>query len=76
MRGECAMPLEEQLHEAKTKVSRAIKTAMINQGISQADIAKELHVDRGIISRAVNGDNNPQSVSIRKTIYKILGMND
>ena len=49
---------------------------MINQGISQADIAKELHVDRGIISRAVNGDNNPQSVNIRKTIYKILGMND
>ena len=70
------MPLEERLHEAKTKVSRAIKTAMINQGISQADIAKELHVDRGIISRAVNGDNNPQSVNIRKTIYKILGMND
>lgn len=68
------MPLEEQLDEARTRVTKAIKTEMIKQDVTQSEIAKQLNVSRGVVSRAVNGDNNPQSIQIRKTIYKLLGM--
>ena len=68
------MPLEEQLEQAKQALTVAIKKKMIEKGWSQAEIAETLHLDRGVISRAVNGDANPQSVKTRKKIYKILGM--
>ena len=68
------MPLEEQLDEARTRVTKAIKTEMIKQDVTQSEMAKQLNVSRGVVSRAVNGDNNPQSIQIRKTIYKLLGM--
>lgn len=68
------MPLEEQLDEARKRVTKAIKTEMIKQDVTQSEMAKQLNVSRGVVSRAVNGDNNPQSIQIRKTIYKLLGM--
>ena len=68
------MSLEEQFDLAKTKVVRSIKTEMLNQGVTQSQLAKKLNVNRATVSRAVNGDANPQSVEIRKTIYKLLGM--
>lgn len=68
------MPLEEQLDEARARVTKAIKTEMIKQDVTQSELAKQLNVNRGVVSRAVNGDNNPQSIQIRKTIYKLLGM--
>ncbi|WP_297819818.1 helix-turn-helix transcriptional regulator [uncultured Lactobacillus sp.] len=68
------MPLEEQLDEAKQAVTKAIKMALLEKGWSQAELAETLNLNRGIVSRAINGDNNPQSVKVRKMIYKILGM--
>lgn len=74
MKGGRVMPLEEQLDEARARVTKAIKTEMIKQDVTQSELAKQLNVNRGVVSRAVNGDNNPQSIQIRKTIYKLLGM--
>ena len=65
------MPLEEQLEQALTIAS---KKKMLEKGWSQAELAETLQLNRGVVSRAINGDANPQSVETRKKIYKILGM--
>ena len=47
---------------------------MIEKDYTQAEIASMLCLNKSAISRAVNGDNNPQSRKVRKKMYKILGM--
>lgn len=68
------MPLEEQLDQATQAVTTAIKKKMLEKGWSQTELAETLRLNRGVVSRAINGDANPQSVETRKKIYKILGM--
>lgn len=68
------MSLEEQLIEASSQVKKAIKVAIAEKGFSQVELANLLGVSKASISRAINGDTNPQSFEIRKKLYKILGM--
>lgn len=46
----------------------------MQKGLKQIELAKMLNVSRGTMSRAISGDSNPQSLKIRKKLYKILGM--
>lgn len=68
------MPLEEQLDKVTRSVTKYLKQAMIEKDYTQAEIASMLCLNKSAISRAVNGDNNPQSRKVRKKMYKILGM--
>ncbi|ART99219.1 helix-turn-helix domain-containing protein [Lactobacillus gasseri] len=68
------MPLEEKLEQAKQALTIAIKKKMLEKGWSQAELAETLQLNRGVVSRAINGDANPQSIETRKKIYKILEM--
>lgn len=68
------MPLEEKLEKAKQALTIAIKKKMLEKGWSQAELAETLQLNRGVVSRAINGDANPQSIETRKKIYKILEM--
>lgn len=66
------MPLEEKLDEARTEVEKALRTAMIQRGYKQSELAKMFGVSRGTMSRAINGDGNQQSKKIREKLYKLL----
>lgn len=69
------MPMEErELVQAQKRVEKAIRTAIVQKELKQSELAKMLNVSRGTMSRAISGDSNPQSLEIRKKLYKILGM--
>ena len=68
------MPIEETLERAKRKVEREIKLALIEQNMTQADLANITGESRSEINKAVKGNTSPHSTELRKKIYKILGM--
>ena len=68
------MPIEEKLESAKKMVEREIKLALIEQNMTQTDLAKITGEIRSEINKAVKGNTSPRSTEIRKKIYKILGM--
>jgi ribosome-binding protein aMBF1 (putative translation factor) len=66
--------VEQQLEAAAENVKRAIKTKLIERGISQTQLAKLIHEGVQQTNRAISGDTTPKSKTIRKKIYLILGM--
>lgn len=68
------MPLEEELDKVRTRMEKTFKTQIIEKGFTQAELAKMLHVSRPSMSLAISGATNPQSVEIRKQLYKILDL--
>lgn len=68
------MPLEEKLDAARSEIEKTLRTAMIKRGFKQSELADLMGVSRTAVSRAVSGDVNPQSIEIRKKLYKILGI--
>lgn len=65
---------EQQLINAAHEIRTSIKKKLIEQEMTQNDLAKQLDVSKMYISRAINGDVSPRSIKIRKQIYKVLGM--
>lgn len=70
------MPIEERLDAAMHDVETEIRTEMIKQGITQAQLADDLNLSRNTISEAVNGYTNPRARKARRKIYKWLGMDE
>lgn len=68
------MPIEEKLEDAKKQVERQIKMALLKKNMTQADIANITGESRSEVNKAVKGNTSPHSTKLRKTIYKILGM--
>ncbi|GBG95223.1 hypothetical protein LFYK43_16820 [Ligilactobacillus salitolerans] len=66
--------VEQQLEDAAENVKRAIKTKLIERGLSQKELANLLHEGVQQTNRAISGDTTPNSKKIRKKIYLILGM--
>lgn len=64
--------VEEQLINAAKEVSKRIKIALIEKGLSQVDLARILNVGTPQLNRAIKGDLSPKSIAIRKRIYHLL----
>lgn len=64
--------VEEQLINAAEEVSKKIKIALIEKGLSQVDLARILNVGTPQLNRAIKGDLSPKSIAIRKRIYHLL----
>lgn len=59
--------------EAKKLIADRIKQARLNAGLSQKDIAQELHCDQSTISRLESGELAPDCVQIR-TLSGLYGI--
>lgn len=70
------MSEEKELIHLRNQITFKIKTALMEQGMSQDDLAKELGINKAQLSQAINGYPNTASINIRKKIYEILGMHD
>ena len=68
------MSIEEKLEQAKKAVERQIKMALIQNSMTQAELAELLGESRQDINKAVKGGTLPKDQMIRKKIYKVLGM--
>ncbi len=64
--------VEEQLINAAEEISKRIKIALIEKGLSQVDLARILNVGTPQLNRAIKGDLSPKSIAIRKRIYHLL----
>lgn len=64
--------VEEQLINAAKEVSKRIKIALIEKGLSQVDLARILDVGTPQLNRAIKGNLSPKSIEIRKRIYHLL----
>ena len=68
------MPIEEKLQSATKEIERKIKLALIEQNMTQADLADITCESRSEINKAVKGNNSRHSTELREKIYKILGV--
>ena len=68
------MPVEEKLEEAKKQVERQIKLKLLDQNMTQAELANLIGESSTRVNLAIKGNTNPKSIKIRKKIYKVLGM--
>ena len=68
------MPIEEKLEQAKKAVERQIKMALIQNSMTQAELAELIGESRQDINKAVKGGTLPKDQMIRKKIYKVLGI--
>jgi ribosome-binding protein aMBF1 (putative translation factor) len=59
--------------EAKALIAERLRQARLHSGLSQADIAKELHCDQSTISRLESGELAPDCVQIR-TLSGLYGI--
>lgn len=68
------MPIEEKLEAAKHQMEREFKIALINQNMTQADLAELLGLSRSQINKAIKGGTQPSDAEVRQKIYKVLRM--
>ena len=58
--------------KARDKLKTRIKIMMLEKGITQADLARQMSVSRSAVNHVING--RVESVKIKKGIAKGLGM--
>lgn len=49
---------------------------MIRQGYTASSLADLLNVNRPTLSYAIHGGTTPRDISVRKKVYKVLGMEE
>lgn len=65
---------EEQLAKAALDVEKKFKMALLDQGITQRELAKIVHTSSTQINMAIKGDTKPKAREVRKQIAKILNI--
>jgi len=65
---------EQQLEKAARDVKKSFKIALLEQDMTQKDLAKILHTSRQQVNMAIKGDMAPKSRELRKQIAKILNI--
>lgn len=75
-RKENDMSEEKMLEQATADIEKRIKTALIDQGMTQVQLADLLNLSPQWVNRAIKGQNTPKAINIRKKIYKVLGLDD
>lgn len=67
---------EDKLVQNAEDIRTAIKIALYEQHMTQRDLASFIGEGEVQVSRAINGDPTHKGQSIRKKIYKVLGMEE
>lgn len=70
------MAEEKMLEQAAADIEKRIKTALIDHGMTQVQLADLLNLSPQWVNRAIKGQNTPKAINIRKKIYKVLGLDD
>lgn len=70
------MPIEEALATQKKEISKRIKIALLERGMSQVELAALIKEGPQQLNKAINGDTSPNSVRIRKEVYQFLNMKE
>ena len=65
---------EEQLAKAALNVEKEFKIALLDQGITQKELAKMVHTSQAQISMAIKGAMTPNARELRKQIAEILNI--
>lgn len=68
------MAIEEMLEDAKKKMEREFKIALINRNMTQTELAELLGLSRYQVNKAIKGGTNESDKKVREKIYKFLGM--
>lgn len=66
---------EQKLAFAKHNLEREIKVTLLDKGLTQSELAKELNLSEPQVSRAIKGGVNPSDVATRQKIYDYLENN-
>ena len=66
---------EQKLALAKHNLEREIKVTLLDKGLTQSELAKELNLSEPQVSRAIRGGINPSDVKMRRKIYNFLAKN-
>ena len=65
---------EERLEKAALDVEKTFKIALLQQGITQKELAKIVNAAPQQVNMAIRGDLKPKSRELRKQIAKILNI--
>jgi len=65
---------EQQLEKAARDVKKSFKIALLEQEMTQKDLAKILHTSRQQVNMAIKGDMAPKSRELREQMAEILHM--
>jgi len=65
---------EQQLEKAARDVKKSFKIALLEQDMTQKDLAKILHTSRQQVNMAIKGDMAPKSRELREQMAEILHM--
>ena len=65
---------EALLANAAKQIEIKIKGQLIQKGLTQKELAKQLEVKPSTLNAAIHGNTDPRSVELRSTIYKMLGI--
>jgi DNA-binding XRE family transcriptional regulator len=63
---------EQQLEKAARDVKKSFKIALLEQDMTQKDLAKILHTSRQQVNMAIKGDMAPKSRELREQMAEIL----
>ena len=63
---------EEQLTKAALDVEKEFKIALLDQGITQKELAKMINTTQTQVNIAIKGDMRPKSRKLREQMMEIL----
>ena len=63
---------EQQLEKAARDVKKSFKIALLEQEMTQKDLAEILHTSRQQVNMAIKGDMTPKSRELREQMAEIL----
>lgn len=63
-----------ELEVAAKNVRIMFKTALLEHGMKQVELAKMMNVSPAQVSRALQGNTTPKDIEIQKQVAKILGI--
>ena len=61
-----------ELEMAASNVKKAFKIALVNQDMSQQELARLLNTTPAQVSRALAGNTTPKDIAVQKAAAKIL----
>lgn len=67
---------EQNLTSQAEEILKQIKIALLEQGMTQRQLADFIGEGPSQVSRAIHGGVDPKSRLIRQKIYKVLGMEE
>lgn len=74
IKGDCHMS-EQQLEKTALDVEKEFKIALLNQGMTQKELAKLINTTPAQVNMVIKGSLTPKSRELREQMMEILHMN-